>query len=283
MARVTIIIPVYNRLNLLNLVIKGIEHHGSFIQELVVSDDGSDEDVLGLLENYATDLNFNVKYLRQERNGFRAAKCRNNGIRAASGEYIIFIDQDIIPSKGYYQRFVDNMEKGAFLVAYPVRLSKEQTSRITTSVIEEADYKNIITKKQVRKIHAQFYQESYYFYKRKILKKIIYKPKLRSGVFGIHKESLIKVNGFDENYKGWGNEDDDLGRRLCQSGIIGKNVFKDEYPIHLYHEPHDAVERKNNSEYNLIRKEEIKAGDYIARNGVSNPLDDKDIKMIELN
>jgi hypothetical protein len=94
------------------------------------------------------------------------------------------------------------------------------------------------------------------------------------------RDDLLRVNGFDENYKGWGAEDDDLGRRLYRSGIIGRTVFRDEFPLHLWH-PHATGGRDSrNLHYYNRRRREIAGGDYRAVNGISNPLDD-DVPTVE--
>ena len=39
------------------------------------------------------------------------------------------------------------------------------------------------------------------------------------GHFSLFKEDILKINGYDEKYKGWGAEDCDLDTRLVQSGL----------------------------------------------------------------
>lgn len=55
--------------------------------ELIVIDDGSTDDTLGLLQSYP-----NIVVARQERRGVSAA--RNAGIRLASGRFLAFLDSD---------------------------------------------------------------------------------------------------------------------------------------------------------------------------------------------
>ena len=45
------------------------------------------------------------------------------------------------------------------------------------------------------------------------------KPAIKGGNVGIWREDFEQLNGFDENFQGWGCEDDDLGKRLRQSGV----------------------------------------------------------------
>ncbi|MDZ7371874.1 MAG: galactosyltransferase-related protein, partial [candidate division KSB1 bacterium] len=82
-------------------------------------------------------------------------------------------------------------------------------------------------------------------------------PKLRGGLVLINREDYIRVNGFDEQYIGWGNEDDDLGHRLHEAGVIGYNPFVKEFPLHLYHPPYREGEKRVNLDYYRRRLKEI--------------------------
>lgn len=282
MDKVTVIFVVYNRMSFLRLALSSLNNQSFVPDEVVVSDDGSQEDILSALKVFTQNMPFSIKYIRQSDQGFRAAKCRNNAIREASGDYLIFVDQDIVSTKNYIKTFIDNRCRAQFNVAYPIRLTEKQTEVLNSTIVENAAYCGLITKKQIRKIHKQYYEDSFEYYTRKIFRTNSSKPKLRGGVCGIYKDDLLKVDGYDENYRGWGNEDDDLGRRLYRAGIIGKNPFYDEYPIHLYHYPFHDNGKRVNKEYHQKRKIEIDQGKFKAINGISNPLGNEKIEVIEI-
>ena len=124
---ITVIVTVFNRSHLLEKTLLSLVHQSQKIDELIVSDDGSEEDILGLLKQYTNHVDFAVTYVHQENEGFRLAKCRNNGIRKAQGDFIIFIDQDIVGTRHYLQTFIRYSQSRTFLVAYPIRLSLKQT------------------------------------------------------------------------------------------------------------------------------------------------------------
>lgn len=87
MEAVTIIIPTYNRATLLPKAIDSVlgQSHDNF--ELIVVDDGSDDNTAEILSDYG-----NIIYLYQENRGPAAA--RNRGISAARYELIAFLDSD---------------------------------------------------------------------------------------------------------------------------------------------------------------------------------------------
>jgi hypothetical protein len=63
------------------------------------------------------------------------------------------------------------------------------------------------------------------------------KPALRSTNFAIARDDFERVNGFDENFLGWGCEDDDFGRRLKAAGIRTKSILNRTCVYHLWHPP----------------------------------------------
>jgi hypothetical protein len=58
---------------------------------------------------------------------------------------------------------------------------------------------------------------------------------LRSGDFSIWRADFDRVNGFDENFCGWGGEDDDLGWRLRRAGMRLHSLMRWTYSYHLWH------------------------------------------------
>ena len=61
------------------------------------------------------------------------------------------------------------------------------------------------------------------------------RPKLVSNNVGIWRSDFEAVNGFDENFRGWGAEDDDLGRRLKRIGVRLKSILRWTRLYHLWH------------------------------------------------
>jgi glycosyltransferase involved in cell wall biosynthesis len=93
--RVSVIIPTHNRSKLLRVAIESVLAQTYPNIEAIVVDDGSTDDTVVMMAQYAG----RVTYLKQTNQDVAAA--RNTGIRAASGEYLTFLDDDdlILPTK----------------------------------------------------------------------------------------------------------------------------------------------------------------------------------------
>jgi GT2 family glycosyltransferase len=281
MIKVSVILIVYNGTDLLKKCLLSLNSQSYLPDEVIVTDDGSEEDILSVLNSLSGKLKYKLKYVRQENKGFRAAKARNNGVRLAENDLLVFYDQDIIGTENYLKTFVDHAEESKFIVSYPIRLTKDQSELITESTIATSTYLPILQSKQIFKIKKQFIKDCFEYFKKNIgLSKR--GPKLRSGVFAVHKSNYTKVNGFDEMFEGWGNEDDDLGNRLYSAGINGYNPFWNEYPIHLYHESNSRNGKRINKEYYKVQKKKIENGLFECEYGLNNQKDNDELKVVEI-
>ncbi len=282
MSKVSVIVPVYNNSEYLRYAILCLIQQSRVPDEIVVSDDGSSEDIEQLLISLLDKVNCKLIYVKQSDNGFRLAKCKNNGARVATGDILIFNDQDIISTRNYIRQYAEHVSNNSFVVAYPVRLFKSQNKKIYTC-IENNVLRYPVKLPQRYKIFRQFIKDTISNYMKTILSSKAYKPKLRGGVFGITKDNFYRVNGFDENFSGWGREDDDLGRRLNSIRIYGETVFLLDFPLHLYHPINKTQKQSLNQEYYNKRSKEIHKGDYLARNGINNPLGNEELYINYLN
>jgi glycosyltransferase involved in cell wall biosynthesis len=106
MPRVSVQIPVRNCTHLLAEALESVEGQTYRDFEIVVVDDGSDEDVAAVTAKYPR-----AKLLRQMRDGVAAA--RNRALASSSGEWIAFLDADDLWRS-------DKLEKQmAYLQAHP--------------------------------------------------------------------------------------------------------------------------------------------------------------------
>lgn len=91
MVRFSIIVPVYNVEKYLGRCLDSICSQSFTDIEIIVIDDGSNDNSREIYESYAQ-RDQRIIVIRQENQGLSAA--RNTGLSHASGEYIIFVDSD---------------------------------------------------------------------------------------------------------------------------------------------------------------------------------------------
>ena len=281
MVKTSLIITVYNRSNLIRKALLSLNNQSVKPDELVLSDDGSDEDIVGVIKDIVRKFNFPVKFVQQEHKDLRLAKCRNNGIRNASCNFLIFLDQGLLHTKNLLRTFIMNQKENRFLTGVPIWLNEELSLKISEEKIMSENYNFLIDKNQVESVVKQYKKDKIYYYLHQL--KLTNQPRMRGGFCAINKIDLAKINGYDEKYIGWGNEDDDVARRLYQMGAEGYNPFRDEYTIHLFHPPAKEGSTRIDLEYDVTIDKEIKKGKYRCDFGLDNPLDGDSVTITELN
>ena len=105
---VSIIIPVYNARRYLRNTAGDLLRQSYSDLEVIFVDDGSTDGSAGWLDRLA-DQDERVCVLHQENGG--TARARNTGMAAASGKYLMFMDDDDRIPKGYVQEYVSAIEK----------------------------------------------------------------------------------------------------------------------------------------------------------------------------
>lgn len=94
----TITMPVFNHTSQVRVMIDSILANSFQDWELLAVDDGSEQDTLDLLDEYARKDN-RIRVIHRSRQPKGAQSCRNIGLEEANGEFIVFFDSDdyVIP------------------------------------------------------------------------------------------------------------------------------------------------------------------------------------------
>lgn len=97
---ISVVIPLYNKEKYLRRAVESVLSQGAAVYEVIVVDDGSTDNGLAQLASLE---DARVRLIRQTNGGVSAA--RNTGMRAASGEYVAFLDADDV----WMPQFVDEL------------------------------------------------------------------------------------------------------------------------------------------------------------------------------
>ena len=77
------------------------------------------------------------------------------------------------------------------------------------------------------------------------------RPRLTGSNVALWCDDFERVNGFDENFVGWGLEDRDLQLRLSRLGLRFRSIVLATAACHLWHVPHPTFARNNEGTANL--------------------------------
>ncbi len=107
---VSIVIPTKNRRDLLRETIDSVVSQTYVNWEAIVVDDGSDDHTGEMIQSIAA-TDQRVRFVRRERRPAGASTCRNLGVSATDGEYVVFLDSDDLLAPACLERRVQVMEQ----------------------------------------------------------------------------------------------------------------------------------------------------------------------------
>ena len=127
-ADVSVVVPVYNAEPYLRKCIDSLIHQTLKSVELIFVDDGSTDGSAEIIEEYRT-RDDRIKLIRQQNQYAGAA--RNNGMKQATGKYIIFLDADDFFKRTLLEKAFRCAEKNqAEIVAFGHYHYDDRTGRI---------------------------------------------------------------------------------------------------------------------------------------------------------
>lgn len=275
--KISIIVTVYNRFKYVENILQCLLAQTVQPYEVIFADDGSKEDLKKILIKYKEKAKFKIKHIYQEDLGFRKSKVCNNAVLESEGEYIIFLDQDAIFPNNLIECFISKEKENSFSILRVIWSTHDEMLKIQEKLNEKKEYKEaleVIEKIQFKKLKKWLLKDKY--------NNLRYRFKLRDrgtglmGIgFGLYKKDYIKINGYDEDFEGWGGEDADLGLRLYYSGL--KSVsFSTKLPaIHMCHplDPTKISNEDNNKTIFEKKKKDIIIGNYKCYYGLDNRKD----------
>ena len=134
MADVSIIVPVYNVESYLAMCLDSLTCQSFEDIEIICINDGSTDNSLEILEHYQK-FDRRIKIINKENGGLSSA--RNAGIKAANGDYILFVDSDDWISSNAVERLYENAKKNnSDLVIFDFCCCDYSTNRSIITTIE---------------------------------------------------------------------------------------------------------------------------------------------------
>jgi len=247
MNKATIIAAFYNKIDYLKLVLAGFERQTTKEFELIIADDGSAENVVAEIIKLKSSYSFPIKHIWQEDKGFRKNKILNYAITKAESDYLIFIDADCVPHRGFVEGHLNFSEKNISLSGRRVNLSEKITSVLSEQNVREGYLEKNFFKQAVDGIFGESLDVEKGIYLRNKLFLSLFNKKNRGLLgcnFSLFKNDLIKINGFDERYEAPSiGEDSDVQFRLELSGVKIKSINHIAVQYHLFHKLQERPQR----------------------------------------
>ena len=258
---VSVLISTYNWKEALALCVRSVFHQTIKPAEIVIADDGSNNDTRCLIEELRNETDIPIVHVWHEDKGFRKTEILNKAIMQVSNPYIIQIDGDVVLDKHFIADHLELAEKGYFVCGSRVGVNQFQT---------EAFFKTC------GDFRPRFFQLTFMYMLNSLRSRIVrkylekrYFPKdikrLRGCNMAFWKDDLLLVNGYNEDLTMWGQEDTEIAYRLIFAGIKKKFLKAGGVEYHLYHKPSS---RANLDFHNKVLDEVIAEERSWCENGI---------------
>lgn len=259
MKKASIIISFYNRVDQLKLILAALERQTISNFEVIISDDGSNDEAVKQVNEIIKDSDLSIQHVWHPDSGFNKTKILNKSIIKANTEYIIFIDGDCVPAIHFIEDHLKYAKKNRVVVGRRVELSDDLSKDIDREYI----YSKAFDRLWFKALINSFKRET-----RKAEKGIRIANKwlneklstTKKGILGcnfsLHKEVLLKLNGFDERYIYPGvGEDTEIKERLKNGGY---EIFNPKFALVQFHLWHKKQSREGEKEGFKLLEETIK-------------------------
>ena len=233
---VSVLITTYNHPKWLEKVIRGFaaQTHEEF--ELVIADDGSGEETRDTISRLAEETGLEIEHVWHEDLGFRKCEILNKAIVRSSHNYLVFVDGDCVTRRDFLETHVRLATKGCFLSGGIVRLPMHISQQLTKHDIRtgRATDPRWLCDQGLKRNRKRWLLIDNVFFGAFLDKITTTQPTFNGHNASAWTEDLVRVNGFDERMQ-YGGLDRELGERLVNSGIRGKQIRHRAGCIHLDH------------------------------------------------
>jgi glycosyltransferase involved in cell wall biosynthesis len=259
-----IIVATYEWPEALDVVLRALSEERDPAFEVVVADDGSGLETRTVVERWHETFGDRIKHVWQPDEGFRLARVRNLAALAASGDYLVFIDGDAIPRRGFVSTVRRAALPGWFLASKRLNLSTKLSRRVLAERLpvwrwsalewllraprelvtspDDANRPGVLLPIRDRRRPWRKSQPEF-------------TPPYVAGYFiGVARHDFERVNGFDGRFLGWGGEDQDLANRLRRIGLMCGWPGPRATMLHLSH-----PRRKDTTSYLSLVQETVAA------------------------
>jgi len=226
----TLIVTTYDWPAALDLTLKSIARQSVLPDEVIVADDGSGPETARVVQRWRGKLQAPLTHLWQPHEGFQLARSRNRAIAAAKGEYLIIVDGDMVLHRHFIADHLSAARPSSFIQG--VRLLTEPAA--AERMLREGSLDLSFFSSGIRRRrHAV---------RSLLLSRILFRRRVgQSAIRGCNqaywKSDLLRVNGFNEAFMGWGREDNEIAARLYNIGVCRRNLKFQALAIHLHHPP----------------------------------------------
>jgi glycosyltransferase involved in cell wall biosynthesis len=175
----------------------------TFKFEVIISDDGSSVQTLNAVKSASKSMDIDIRYIWQPDKGFRLSRSRNNAVRCARGDVLVFLDGDTIGGHDLLSRhMLAHCGPHTLVCGSRSHLFSSDPTRIWVNALLTPDMFDALRSEALQ---CTFENQTH----------MLESPAPWAAIIGCN-FSVPRASSiwFDEEFVGWGCEDQELAARL---------------------------------------------------------------------
>ncbi|MFT3980418.1 MAG: glycosyltransferase family 2 protein [Ferruginibacter sp.] len=255
--QLSVIFTTYNSPEWLQKVVWGYWHQSFTDFEIIIADDGSGAATKELVESLQAQSPVPIRHVWHEDKGFRKCEILNKAILASNTDYLVFTDGDCIPHYDFMKVHAEERAKGHFLSGGYFKLPMHISKLISEDDIRSGRCFELKWLKR-NGLPSSFKNTKLFFNKgfTTLMNAVTpTNPSWNGHNSSGWKEDIIAVNGYNEDMK-YGALDRELGERLVNKGIKGKQIRYSAICLHLDHSR--SYKNQKDIDHNKAIRERVK-------------------------
>ncbi len=232
--KATVVVPTYNAVRELNLVLAGLARQSAAPFEVLIADDGSTDETRELVDGWRPRLPFALRHFHHADAGFRKSIIVNEAVSHAAGNNLCFLDGDCVPHRCWVEDHLRSAGEQRVLCGRRLRLGPDASNRLTCAMVENGDLEGL----RGKAVHDPCTRNRGLGIRLPLAISWMCRIRARRLMgcnFSLPLALMREVNGYDEDYDRFGGEDYDLGVRLRNAGKLMTPFPNRACVFHLYH------------------------------------------------
>ncbi|MDP6693917.1 MAG: glycosyltransferase family 2 protein [Phycisphaerales bacterium] len=247
---ITLIVSTYNQPDFLRLVLQGIANQQDPNFQLILADDGSEPETKSCIDLFSTEHDLKFEHIWHEDNGFQKSEILNKAISASTSDYLVFLDGDCIPRQSFIKDHRNLARQKRIVGCSRILLDQTITQHLLDNDLQVHAWSLISLLKIRISGHLNRFlplMPAFLGPFRAITPKAW--KRVRGFNFGIYREDMLAIGGFDESFTGWGYEDSELAVRAINSNCLVRRGDHRATVLHLWHPDASRSEATSNKSH----------------------------------
>jgi glycosyltransferase involved in cell wall biosynthesis len=263
--RAALIVTTYNWPAALRLVLESALVQGMPPAEILVADDGSGPDTAALIADFVPRFaarGVPLLHVWHADDGYRLAEIRNRAIAAATSEYLLLVDGDCVMHHDFVKSHVAFARRGTWVQGTRVLVGEQKTAEVQ-------QLPSVRFRPWSAGIRNRANAMSLPFLRPLIVASTNPLRGTRGANMAMWREDVIRINGFNEAFVGWGREDSEFAARMLAARVTRRKLKFGGIVFHLWHKERKRDQLDANHE---LFEQTLRSGSTWAERGIDRHL-----------